>query len=128
MAKKKEKNEAWSRQESFVREIERDTKEKSEQVAQKLAQAVRTQEKKQAKRQAARAGARGRSSQAYTQADTWNAKENSPVRTKISALGETAGGTRQIQTPGAARRIRARMNGKKHPGCIRWNCAYPAQG
>lgn len=66
MAKKKEKNEAWSRQESFVREIERDTKEKSEQVAQKLAQAVRTQEKKQAKRQAARAGARGRSSQAYT--------------------------------------------------------------
>ncbi len=94
MAKKKEKNEAWSRQESFVREIERDTKEKSEQVAQELAQAVCTQEEKQAKRQAARAGARGRSGQAYTQAGTWNAKENSPVRTKISALGETAGGTR----------------------------------
>ena len=41
MAKKKEKNEAWSRQESFVREIERDTKEKSEQVLHQLAQAER---------------------------------------------------------------------------------------
>lgn len=114
MAKKKEKNEAWSRQESFVREIERDTKEKSEQVAQKLAQAVRTQEKKQAKRQAARAGARGRSSQAYTQADTWNAKENSPVRTKISALGETAGGTRPDTDA---------WGGTTHTGAYEWEKA-----
>ena len=114
MAKKKEKNESWSRQESFVREIERDTKEKSEQVAQKLAQAVRTQEKKQAKRQAARAGARGRSSQAYTQADTWNAKENSPVRTKISALGETAGGTRPDTDA---------WGGTTHTGAYEWEKA-----
>lgn len=114
MTKKKEKNEAWSRQENFVREIERDTKEKSEQVAQKLAQAVRTQEEKQAKRQAARAGARGRSSQAYTQADTWNAKENSPVRTKISALGETAGGTRPDTDA---------WGGTTHTGAYEWEKA-----
>ena len=128
MAKKKEKNEAWSRQESFVREIERDTKEKSEQVAQKLAQAVRADEEKQAKRQAARAGARGRSSQAYTQADTWNAKENSPVRTKISALGETAGGTRPDTDAWGGTTHTGAYEWEKHPGCIRWNCAYPARG
>lgn len=112
--KKREKNDFWNRREAFARAIERDTKEKSEEVAQRLAQAVRADEEKQAKRQAARAGARGRSSQAYTQADTWNAKENSPVRTKISALGETAGGTRPDTDA---------WGGTTHTGAYEWEKA-----
>lgn len=112
--KKRGKSDFWNRREAFARAIERDTKEKSEEVAQRLAQAVRADEEKQAKRQAARAGARGRSSQAYTQADTWNAKENSPVRTKISALGETAGGTRPDTDA---------WGGTTHTGAYEWEKA-----
>lgn len=111
--KKRGKSDFWNRREAFARAIERDTKEKSEEVAQRLAQAVRADEEKQAKK-AARAGARGRSGQTYTQADTWNAKENSPVRTKISALGETAGGTRP-DTDG--------WGGTTHTGAYEWEKA-----